>query len=590
MCSRALGFGSAARELMQHRRTYFARLLALSCLLSLWACGESSSSPTDAGTDVAGGGDAPITEGGVNWSTHISPLLIEHCNSCHTEGGSAPFALDTHEETREFSASILDAIVTGRMPPWQADPECRDLEGARVMPEADIATFRGWINEGMPPGPDTDVEPPSPLVFEATHTARMQESYTPDVSQADDYRCFILDLDFDTDMYLTGSTVVPGNGLVHHVLVFGLDQAAAETAAELDAAEDGPGYTCFGGPLPIAVARAGGGIGAIGAAIADLALPSQIGAWVPGQVPRMQRDGTAMRIAAGDAIVMQVHYSAVAGDPIPDSATEFQAILTTDEPERLARMTPLVEQDLDIPAGEASTTAIRTITYYNDAPLEVHGITPHMHLLGTHITAEVVRADGREECGVDIPDWDFQWQESYVFAEGSEILLEPGDSIRLTCEYDNSAANQPVVNGVQLEPRDVAWGDGTLDEMCLLYVFSVSDFTQARAATSAACSAPCVEQCGTDLECLGSCEGPDVNCFGCVLSEGFDCGVTECIGLLAQAQTCLGPCVRSSVMLLSNFGTCMEETCADAYAPAAACVGEVMARDGCADAREACGL
>lgn len=574
---------------MQHRRQYLASLIALSCAVALGACEEHLGSPTDAGADSTGGADAAGTEGGVNWSTHVAPLLFEHCNTCHREGGSAPFALETYEQTRQHAAACMNAIETGRMPPWQADPECRDFEGARLMPAGDIATFRTWIDEGMLPGPEMDVGPPPPIDFDATHTARMQEPYTPDVSQVDAFRCFVLDLDFDTDMYLTGSTIVPGNGLVHHVLVFVLTEGDAETATELAAAEEGAGYTCLGGPLPNGVETGGGGIGEVGASIADLDLPSQIGVWVPGQLPRMQQEGTAMRIEAGSAIVLQVHYSSLAGDPVSDSATEFQAILTTEEPERLVRMAPVVQKDLDIPAGEASTTAIQTVTYYNDAPLEIHGITAHMHLLGTRITGEVIRADGREECAVDIPDWNFQWQESYVFAEGAEILLEPGDSIRVACEFDNSAANQPVVNGVQLEPRDVEWGDGTLDEMCLLYLFSVSDFTPAK-TQSAACGRQCAEQCGTDLNCLGICEGPNVACFGCVLSEGFDCGLTECGDLLEQAQDCLEPCVSSSIMVLSNFGLCMEQTCAGAYAPAAACVGEVMARDECANAREACGL
>jgi hypothetical protein len=45
--------------------------------------------------------------------------------------------------------------------------------------------------------------------------------------------------------------------------------------------------------------------------------------------------------------------------------------------------------------------------------------------------------------------------------------------MQLTCEYDNSAANQPVIDGVQQPPKDVAWGEGTADEMCLNY-FAIS--------------------------------------------------------------------------------------------------------------------
>lgn len=39
--------------------------------------------------------------------------------------------------------------------------------------------------------------------------------------------------------------------------------------------------------------------------------------------------------------------------------------------------------------------------------------------------------------------------------------------MRVTCRYDNSAAKQPIVNGKQLPPHYVVWGEGTGDEMCL---------------------------------------------------------------------------------------------------------------------------
>ena len=51
-------------------------------------------------------------------------------------------------------------------------------------------------------------------------------------------------------------------------------------------------------------------------------------------------------------------------------------------------------------------------------------------------------------------------------------MLGPDDAVRLSCRWDNSPENQPIVDGVALEPRDVSWGEGTTDEMCLgnLYI------------------------------------------------------------------------------------------------------------------------
>jgi hypothetical protein len=47
------------------------------------------------------------------------------------------------------------------------------------------------------------------------------------------------------------------------------------------------------------------------------------------------------------------------------------------------------------------------------------------------------------------------------------IDANPGDTIRVSCRYDNSRANQPFIRNKQLAPRYVLWGEGTTDEMCL---------------------------------------------------------------------------------------------------------------------------
>ncbi len=39
--------------------------------------------------------------------------------------------------------------------------------------------------------------------------------------------------------------------------------------------------------------------------------------------------------------------------------------------------------------------------------------------------------------------------------------------MHLQCWWDNSAENQPLVDGVPKPSVDVGWGEGTFDEMCL---------------------------------------------------------------------------------------------------------------------------
>jgi hypothetical protein len=93
----------------------------------------------------------------------------------------------------------------------------------------------------------------------------------------------------------------------------------------------------------------------------------------------------------------------------------------------------------------------------------------HQHLLGTHSTISVTHADGSTECYLDIPHWDFHWQGSYGFAQPK--TLKPGDQLGITCHWNNSVGNQPYVGGVQRAPNDVNWGESTLDEMCIGFLF-----------------------------------------------------------------------------------------------------------------------
>jgi hypothetical protein len=66
---------------------------------------------------------------------------------------------------------------------------------------------------------------------------------------------------------------------------------------------------------------------------------------------------------------------------------------------------------------------------------------------------------------LDIPSWNFHWQGTYQLAQ--PIRVNPGDKVNLACHWDNSQANQPSVNGQQLPPKNVNWGESTTDEMCL---------------------------------------------------------------------------------------------------------------------------
>ena len=101
-------------------------------------------------------------------------------------------------------------------------------------------------------------------------------------------------------------------------------------------------------------------------------------------------------------------------------------------------------------------------------PWVLHNGFIHMHTRGKSGRITLERENGTRQVVLDIRDWDFNWQSTYRLER--EVLINPADSLKLECDWDNTQANQDIVNGVQQTPQDIEWGDGTGDEMCLMSV------------------------------------------------------------------------------------------------------------------------
>jgi len=549
------------------------------------------------------GGDAGTGGGTPTYAAQVAPLVDRHCVDCHQPGGIGSFRLDTYEDLTAGDGAVarlaLQEMEAGRMPPWLPDPDCRPLRDQRVLTDGDKDVFRRWIDAGFPRGADTagddGDEDAAGADFPATHTLAVSEGYTPDPERPDDYRCFILDVDEDRDLYLRGTRVVPdADAIVHHVLLYALEPSQRAQVEQADADEAGPGYTCFGAPLPTAEGGADGLVDAVSES--GFGLPQTLAGWVPGMLPEVSDPGMATRIPAGSPLVVQMHYNLLTSAPIED-ATVVELILDDEPPEQLTRMRPAPILDLDIPAGDPAARHELVYRNYGDDPLVIRSFLAHMHLLGKEMTATVTRAGGGEEeaCLLDIPDWDFDWQQTYTLPADDLETLAPGDGFRLSCVHDNSVENQAVVDGERLTPVDVSWGDGSLDEMCLLYVETVEPYAPRPLEPPPRCAAApdCLEDCeGPRAECLLSCQALDFDCAVCSIEGLVDCAATpDACGLpFLQAQECLFACGTNSLILEGSIGRCMESECPAAYASLTGCLEERIDDAACQDSVQACGL
>ncbi len=553
------------------RTTPLALLAALGLLTPACDADQAPGTTHDAAQDAADASDDAAKTDAPTWHRDIQPLLARHCVPCHQAGGAAPFALDAYATAKLMAGPSVAAVEAGRMPPWQADPDCRSYEGERIVPEADEAALRAWLDAGTPEGDPADAPPPSaaPIVTPTpTLVATPAEAYVPDDTAPDDYRCLLLDATFDEDTFVTASWVVPGAGpLVHHVLIYLVTPDSLPTLEALDAQSAEPGYPCFGDT----------GAGTF----------SPLGTWVPGMDPVVQRDGAAIAIPKGSRLVMQVHYNTLTADPEPD-LTAFAMTATTTPPERLVETLPLPGKDLTIAAGDPDARYERLFTSYRSAPMRVIGAMGHMHLLGEAISIDLEPAGGGDDvCLMDIPRWDFNWQGGLRFAGDDFTDVAPGDGLRLRCRWDNSSENQPTVNGEQVAPADVAWGEGTRDEMCLGYVTIERPYEPLTPYACTEARDACRAQCEPDADptaCLLSCVGDRPGCGICSAQAFGKCAVPACALQLLPIRECVTPCA----VLGGDLDACMRAECPDDYAALRACVSPILATGACDEALAAC--
>ena len=439
-----------------------------------------------------------------SFTRDVAPIIAEKCAGCHRTGGIAPFPLETAKQISSRSALIGAAVQARIMPPWPPGRRSPAYVGqaARTLTEQQRATIVSWATKGgkvdgparkpgVPTGPE--VRPGERLL-----NLRMQGAYRPSAAKGatDDYRCFLLDPKQTADGSVTSVRIEPGQPkVVHHVILFRVAASQVGAATSLDRGSAGPGWPCFGGTgLP---ASDGGGI-------ADsLNNANWIAAWAPGWGGNRLPEGTGVRLPAGSRLAMQVHYhllngnapdrSRARGTVAPASAglEPLQTMLLPGPVElacakgesgrlcdrnealfdlgrkygQLAAFTPaglliLCRGTAANPSASAVSTCDRRIT----SPTTIRVAAGHMHLLGASIRLELNPGTSRAQVLLDIPRWDFHWQNAYALAR--PVQAEPGDVVRVTCRHDIAKRRQAGA-GVSRTPRYVLWGEGTTDEMCL---------------------------------------------------------------------------------------------------------------------------
>lgn len=465
-------------------------------------------------------GQPPLLPYIPKYYSHIKPILESKCVQCHRAGEIAPFSLEKPEDAVKYARAMQFEVQNKRMPPWMPGGSSPKMIGDLRLSDDEIAILANWAWAGAPLGKPSEAPVRSTVQRQLTKpdmslSTGRDFATKPDVT--DEWRCFAIDPKLEKPRFLTGFNIRAGNPkLVHHVGVFQITKLGLEQAKDLEAKSDGRGgYPCLG-----AAGVESRGIGLVGF-------------WLPGSGAVQFPEGTGIQIRAGDGLVLQMHYNTNNGSGIDRTEADLWMLPAGVAPKQSMSLNAMIAQpeipcaglhptDLTNPCNRdyayEDNAAVKTLSFgdrgaqmsagfrtglfldqcgrkiseytsgssgknitatcentlnFNPAlegRLEIRGALGHMHFLGSSFKLELL--DGKtSQTLLEIPRWDFHWQNGYWFEK--PIPIRSGQKMRLTCEYDNSPENQPILNGKQQAPRYVVWGERTTDEMCAA-VFAIS--------------------------------------------------------------------------------------------------------------------
>ncbi len=454
---------------------------------------------------------------------HVRPILEAKCTGCHTDGGIAPFSLTDSETSTSHARAVQLAVQSKRMPPWLPAGESPAFKDARVLTDEEIAILANWQWAGSPLGKLEDAAPVVAKAVQAKPDLSVDtgRDFSPDRNLTDEYRCFLIDPKLEKPRYITGYNIVPGDpSVVHHVILFSIQGVTIQEAKQREADSDARGgWTCFGGPNVgnQALRDAASDAAKTGDTTKAEDVLGYAGSWVPGSSAIQFPEGTGILLKPGTQLVMQVHYNLLAAkaDKVLKDRTTAQFYLSP-EGATLKRLGMAgAAASVEIPCAGTYPTdssdpcnrdaAYKTVSKYQEPwltkvlqsglmatvckhDLPVNGVNSnkvvthcdfpvsrdllaigaqgHMHTRGLSVKLEINPNNPEKRIvALDIPHWDFHWQSAFYFEKPFKIFK--GDTLRITCTYDNSSANQPWINGVQEKPRYIVWGESTQDEMCI---------------------------------------------------------------------------------------------------------------------------
>lgn len=369
----------------------------------------------------------PNPHADVTYSNQIARILNRHCVECHREGQIGPFPLTSYEEVVGWSDMIREVVQERRMPPWHADPAHGEFSNDARLSEDERGQIFRWVQEGAPEGDPAEL-PETPqfaegwMIPEPDVVLYMDdEPYTVPAEGTVDYVRFVVDPGWEEDKWIKAIEPRPGNpAVVHHIVMYIVPPRGPQSG------------------------------------VAGRLRNDWLAAYAPGLRPQALDDGWARYFPKGAKLVFELHYT-----PNGTEQTDRSYLgIKFADPETVQR---------EVAVKQAGNFSFRIPPHADNHEVESEykfreetlllSVSPHMHVRGKDFRYDLIYPDGRRETILDVPNYDFGWQTTYMFTEPK--VLPPGTVMHCVAHFDNSENNlnnpDPSV--------EVRWGQQTWEEM-----------------------------------------------------------------------------------------------------------------------------
>jgi hypothetical protein len=391
----------------------------------------------------------------------VLPILQQNCQICHRPGQPAPMSLLSYDTARPWAKAIKNAVVQRKMPPWFASPQYGHFTNDKSLKEVDIDTIAKWVDGGSPQGDPKDA--PAPITFPDGGWMMKPDlvvegpTYNVPARGIVEWQWIPVPGNFAKDTWVTSVEVLTEQPTVTHHICLSFRPHSPDVVYGVpvfnkpDIRRDDEGVEVLKPGQRSPQQRPAAGQNVVGGAIEEC--------YEPGRGPADFRSyGAAKLIPANTDIWINLHYTPN-GVGVTDHVKVGFTLAKEPPKRRYLALSGSSTQDRDqfaIPPGDGNWQApTAEFTFAED--VELVGLMPHMHVRGKSATFYLEYPDGRSEIILDVPKYDFNWQQWY----DTSLKIKKGTKLRVIAHYDNSPANKYNPDPT----KTVYYGDQTWEEM-----------------------------------------------------------------------------------------------------------------------------